>query len=156
MLAEALSDRLIEDGVVGGIYEAEDGIAGISKGNPVGSMVHAGSLAGFITLTSQGLIGLQPGRGPHIKFTPKFPRIWGNYTLIVKYAGGSFSIERISETTWRVGQKGIEPAFSIELDFTREFDRTAKISLRLMPNESAVVTLNRTEGVWKARVKIND
>ncbi len=153
-LAEALARRVFTSGIIGGIPQAENGFPQVEIDNSTGSLVHCTSLAGFVTIVIKGVLGLNPAPGGYLRFIPNIPASWGNYRISSDYSGGSYIVERMSDTVWRVSQQNIEPAFRIELNLSNELDRTARQSLRLYPDDEIEVIFFRTEdGRWKSEVK---
>jgi hypothetical protein len=153
-LIQNLTLRLQTTGVVGGLSEAENAEPYPDQSNGTGSPVFAASLAEFVRLYVEGLIGIVPEPGRLVRFRPRMPEDWGNFRVEFRYLDGTIRIERRSPTHWILGEEGIEPDVRLVLDIIPAPDERAQTSLRLVPGDELKVTFTTiNEGVWKAEVE---
>ena len=153
ILVEALAGRVLSSGVMGSLAEAETYSQADRKMYPVGNRVFAASLSNFIWVASCRFIGLEHTIGRTVRFMPTFPESWGNYRIDAACAGGTLSIERISDRTWLVSQSGIEPDLSFELNISKQIGESAKQFLSLKSGEIKKVTFSlRENGRWSSKV----
>lgn len=153
-LVEALSQRVLSAGVIGGLPEAESGQVAGSTDNSVGSPVHSTSLACFIRIVAENIIGIKPARSNYVRVIPRVPDEWGNYRIESSFSGGSFSVERCSDGVWIVSQHGIEPNLSIGLNLSGTLGKSARHSLKLDPGDMVKVRFFLTDDKrWKCEVK---
>jgi len=153
-LAQALAARVTGAGVVGGLHEAENAEPISGSDNVVGSPVFSTSLAEFIRLVVENIIGFSPGSGSSLRLRPWYPEGWGVVTLEIEFAGGRFQVERLSGELWRVSQTGIESGLRVALDVHPAPGERGQSSLSIYPGQKAEVRfIPSGEGRWKSEVK---
>ena len=148
------ADFSLTSGAVGALPEATDAEALSGDPGINGSPVFVASLAEFVRLTTEGLIGVVPERGRLLRMRPRLPDEWGNFRLTASYLGGKVWLERKSATLYQIGEEGISPDVRVALDIVPAPDERAQTSIRLVPGDNLKVTFKReSETIWKAEVE---
>lgn len=150
---ERLTDRLLIEGVIGGLHEAESNLPDVKGDKIVGNGVFASSLAGLVWIYNKALLSFDPRLERYLELEPRVPPGWGSYYIERGCYGGKVWIERIDEYTYKVGQRAIKPNLRIKLGVIIESGRETQQSLRLYPGDSVLVEFSKTDdGYWKGKV----
>ncbi|MDP8239723.1 MAG: hypothetical protein P9X24_11590 [Candidatus Hatepunaea meridiana] len=154
ILAETLSDKIFTTGIVGGLPEAEDASRITHEGSFIGNSLHSTSLANYIWLMAEGVLGIEPMQKGIQQLHPNIPSSWRKYYFDVAYGDGRYTLERKSETQWIISQNGIEPTFRAVLEIVLPNGRQVRQSVRLYPGDRISVSFFTIgDKNWKTEVK---
>ncbi|MFH0766231.1 MAG: hypothetical protein V2A61_07410, partial [Calditrichota bacterium] len=153
-LADTLAQRVLGQGVVGGLSEAENGEMSSLACNWVGNPIELSSTSEFARLICDDILGMDPLPGQYVNLKPKLPKSWGKVTWEFNRGGGRIFVTRQTDLIWQITQSGIRPSLNIGLEVFPEPEQRATASFRLYPQE--IMEINfvlNNEGYWTARLK---
>ena len=153
-LVDRLADRIMKQGVIGALAEAENSESIKFERNIVGNPVHVTSTAEFVRLFCEDVIGADVDRGPYLTLRPRFPMEWGRIELELARAGGVVRLSRDTNGIWMVSQTGIKPYVQLALEVIPKDNTRALGSVRIYPGGEAEIEFVPAEGDrWKATIR---
>ena len=154
-LVDLLSDRVTNQGVTGGLPEAENAEPLPVGDNIVSDPVHCASLAEYVRLVVDNLTGIDRKSAGYVRFKPRFPLSWGRLKIKIAHAGGYIYMERTEDYEWQVGQDGISHKMQLLMEFSPVAGERASCSVFLKSGQSARVHLRSIgEDRWQAKVEM--
>jgi len=156
-LYESSSALCLNQGVTGALPEAfcsehtkMDDFQTLGLGSPV----HIGSTAGFVSIIYDGILGIDLGQGQFMSLSPKFPAGWEDVTVEIERDDGKVYLRKDVSGKYYVRQTNIQPYIHISLEVFPEKGARSHGSIQLYPDEEAEFKFVPTgDSRWQAEIR---
>jgi len=152
-----LTDLLMQEGVVGGLPEAINGIPEEEFDNTTQNALFSASLAEYIRIFYDHILGIKSDRPLLPEIHPNFPPEWGEVRFSFNCGGARITVTRRADNIWSASQTGKEDPVTLAVELYPEPGKRALGSITLQPNE--VTLFQPTElrgGLWTVAQKSSD
>lgn len=148
-LYSALASYILDAGVVGGLPEALDGITRGDGRDIVRNPLCSASLAEFIRITYDHILGIKSDRKGLPEIKPNIPEEWGEIRFNFRSGRATITVNRDREGNWTASQQGSDDPVRLAVELHPEPDIRAVGSLTLNEGESIRFAAKKSgERLW--------
>jgi len=133
-LFSSLSETVLGEGVMGGLPESENGISNTSGDNSGRNPLFASSLAEFVRILYDDLLGVDTKRHAYPGIRLTVPAEWGKIEFSFEAVGAVITVKRLDAEMWSAEQNGSADQIPLEVELWPESDVRGYGSIKLNPN----------------------
>jgi len=156
-LLDQLTQRVLYQGVTGGLPEAEQPESDNILESSVGNSVFLASNAEYLRIIENRVLSIHIINDKILSIQPDFPESWGETELVLKNEFGEVVLHKIDPLLYRVTQVGISPY--IELSLRVKFNISGEVggaltSARIYPKEEILIHFETNkDGRWVGKTE---
>jgi hypothetical protein len=151
-LRDELTQRVLFQGVVGGLPEAEQPESDNILTSPIGNSIFLASITEYLRIIEYHILGIRLSHGIYFSIIPDFKESWGETELVIKNEWGTITVHLINPQLYRITQTGILPHLNFNLNpkySLQDNGRTGLMSADIYPNEEVFIHFKKNEsGKW--------